>query len=126
MRYIRKYNESKGYSLKEILTNIKYMLLDFEDDGFGVKVEAKSIDRFDNMISISIDTEIITNCILSADKVLTFTDRLKSYFDMEGIKYDIQYQWHDDRGIFKETSLDELELPSGEIQNIWIEIFIEK
>lgn len=130
MKHLKTYKIFEGYSLDELTIYIKDMLLDFEDDGFGVNVKSRSIDRFDNNISISIDphpsSQTFTGETFDSSRILIFTDRLKNYFDMEGIKYDIQYQWHDDKGSFKETSLDELELPSGEIQNMWIEIFVEK
>ncbi len=150
MKYLKRYKifeSNSGYSLADVTTYIKDMLLDFEDDGFEVKVKSMSIDRFDNMISISIDRQTspskftpsaLTGETFDADRILTFTDRMKSYFDMDRIKYDIQYQWHDDKGVFKETILDVLQddpwtnirtalpLPSGDIQNMRIEIFIDK
>lgn len=134
MKYIKGYKifESNGFSIEEVTNHIKDMLLDLEDDGFSVNV-SKYHNRTDSpIINICIrpnSSSTFTDPFFptfNSNRILIFTDRIKNYFDMEGIKYDIQYQWRfikDERSVLSSTNLDEL--PS-EIQIMWIDIFIEK
>lgn len=148
MKYLKKYNlfEARPVGictkskLNEITNDIKDMLLDFEDDGFEIKVTSSSIDKWDDSITIQImsphtyiDSGTIgpgtwtssKKTVFNADRVLKFTDRVSEYFKMDNIKYDIQYQWHGEDGVFKDT-YNETDFPSGNITNIWVEIFIDK
>ena len=137
MKHIKPFNESESYSLEDVTSHIKDMALDFMDEGLDVVVKSMSIDRFDNQISVSIDTGFISQdrlhspdrfnksdgLTISASKIIEFSERIESYLGMQNIVYEIIYQWHDNHGHFHEKKPV---WKKEKLRNVWIEIYMEK
>ena len=141
MRYLRKFNESRYYDLKNIIDNLKDICLDFVDNNCNYHIEPSNDIRIKVMalqgkgevfqdinMPFYIDIDIDRRIIKQDEKRTGFgpfpewfietCKRIEDYMNSEGYKTLVSVRYPTD---WVNLDIDELEEQTGLIENVKLE-----